>query len=151
MELVSKIFETLEISRLALVQFGVVIFLAFLLTILLIRPLLRLFAERDNLTMKPLKEARSLLDEADEKSHRYDEELLKTGHEALARKRAAAEEVSRSERRRIEAAAEESNKKLEEIKRGIRAEKEAVAASLKSEVAQLSMRIAEKVLGREVA
>ena len=43
MELVSKIFETLEISQLALLQLGLVVVLAFLLSTLLIRPILRTF------------------------------------------------------------------------------------------------------------
>jgi len=151
MELVGKILETLEISQLALVQLGIVIVLAFLLSAFLIRPLLRTFEERDNLTVKPLDESRSLIAEAEEKSRRYDEELHKNYLEAMVRKRAAMEETSRAERKRIEAAVEESNKKLEEIKSGILAEKEAVAASLRAEVAQLSRQIAEKVLGRQVA
>jgi len=40
MELVSKIFETLEISQLALLQLGLVVALAFLLSTLLIKPIL---------------------------------------------------------------------------------------------------------------
>ena len=151
MELVGKIFETLEINQIALVQLGIVIVLAFLLSAFLIRPLLRTFEERDNLTVKPLEASRRLIAEAQEKSSRYDEELQKGYMEATARKRVATEEASRVERKRIEAAAEESNKKLEEIKSGILAEKEAVSASLRAEVAQLSRQIAEKVLGRQVA
>jgi F0F1-type ATP synthase membrane subunit b/b' len=92
-----------------------------------------------------------MIAEAQEKSSWYDEELRKCYLEMTARKRAAAEEASRTERKRIEAAAEESNKKLEEIKSGILAEKEAAAASLRAEMAQLSRQIAEKVLGRQVA
>ena len=151
MELVGKIFETLEISQLALVQLGIVIVLAFLLSAILIRPLLRMFEERDNLTVKPLEESRLMIAETQEKSRRYDEELNKSYMEALARKRASMEEVSRSEKKRIEEEAAESGKKLDDIKNGILAEKKAVSASLRAEVDQLSRQIAEKVLGRQVA
>ena len=151
MELVTKIFETLEITQLALVQMGIVIALAFALAVLLVRPLLDTFDERDNLTVKPMEESRRMLAEAHEKARFYEEELQRVFHEAVAKKRAAAEEVSRAEKKRIETTAEESNKKLEEIKSGILAEKEAAAASLRAEITWLSRQIAEKVLGRQVA
>ena len=151
MELVGKIFETLEIDQLALLQLCLVIALAFILSAILIRPILRTFEERDNLSVKPLEESRRLLAEAEDKSRRYDEALRKSSMDALVRKRAAMEETSRGERKRIEAAVEESNGKIEEMKGRIRVEKEAVASSLRSEVALLSRQIAEKVLGRQVA
>ncbi|HEX8043156.1 hypothetical protein, partial [Candidatus Deferrimicrobium sp.] len=65
MELVSKIFETLEISQLALLQLGLVVVLALLLSTLLIKPILRTFEERENLSVKPIEESRRLLSEAD--------------------------------------------------------------------------------------
>jgi F0F1-type ATP synthase membrane subunit b/b' len=151
MELVGKIFETLEIDQLALLQLCLVIVLAFILSAILIRPILRTFEERENLSVKPLEESRRLLAEAEEKSRRYDEAFRKGSLEALARKRASMEEASRAERKRIEAAVEESNRKIEELKGKIAAEKDAAASSLRAEVSQLSRQIAEKVLGRKVA
>ncbi len=151
MELVGKIFETLEIDQLALIQLCLVIVLAFILSAILIRPILRTFEERDNLSVKPLEESRRLLAEAEERSRRYDESFRKSSMDALVRKRAAMEETSRAERKRVEAAVEESNRKIEEMKGRISAEKETVASSLRSEVTLLSRQIAEKVLGRRVA
>ena len=72
MELVSKIFETLEISQLALLQMGLVVVLVFLLSTLLIKPLLRTFEERENLSVKPIEDSRRLLSEAEEKSRKSD-------------------------------------------------------------------------------
>lgn len=151
MELVSKIFETLEISRLALLQLGLVVVLAFLLSTLLIRPILRTFEERENLSVKPIEESRRLLSEADEKARAYDEALRKGAAEALARKRRVMEETSRAGRRQVEAVIEETNLKVEELKGRIAAEKESSAAFLRDQVAQLSTEIARKVLGRPVA
>jgi len=151
MELVGKIFETLEIDQLALLQLCLVIVLAFILSAILIRPILRTFEERDNLSVKPLEESRRLLAEAEEKSRRYDEAFRKGSLEALVRKRAAMEEASRGERKRVEGAVEESNRKIDEMKGKIAAEKESAASSLRAEVSQLSRQIAEKVLGRKVA
>jgi len=151
MELVGKIFETLEINQLALLQLGLVIVLAFLLSALLIRPILRTFEERENLSVKPFGDSRRLLAEAEEKSRLYDESLRKSSMEALARKRGLMEENVRAERKRVEAAVEESTQKIEEIKGRILTEKEAAASSLRAEVAALSREIAEKVLGRRVA
>ena len=151
MELVSKIFETLDISQLALLQLGLVIVLVFLLSTLLIRPILRTFEERENLSVKPLEESRRLLFEADEKARGYDEALRKGAAEALARKRRVMEETSRAGRRQVEAVIEETNLKVEELKGRIAAEKESSAAFLRDQVSQLSTEIARKVLGRPVA
>jgi F-type H+-transporting ATPase subunit b len=151
MELVSKIFETLEISQLALLQLGVVVVLAFLLSTLLIRPVLRTFEERENLSVKPVEESRRILFEADEKARAYDEALRKGAAEALARKRRIVEENSRAGRKEIEAVVEETNRKVEELKGRIAVEKESAAALLRGQVSQLSAEIARKVLGRAVA
>ena len=151
MELVSKIFETLEISQLALLQLGLVVVLAFLLSTLLIRPILRTFEERENLSVKPIEESRRILFEADEKARGYDEALRKGAVEALARKRRVMEETSRAGRRQVEAVIEETNLKVEELKGRISAEKESAAAFLRDQVSQLSTEIARKVLGRSVA
>jgi F-type H+-transporting ATPase subunit b len=151
MELVSKIFETLEISQLALLQLGLVIALAFLLSTLLIRPILRTFEERENLSVKPVEESHRLLSEADEKARNYDEALRKGAAEALARKRRVMEEASRAERMQVDAVVEETNRKVEDLKGRVAAEKDAAAALLRAEVSKLSAEIARKVLGRQVA
>ena len=151
MELVSKIFETLEISQLALLQLGLVIVLAFLLSTLLIRPILRTFEERENLSVKPIEESRRILFEADEKARGYDEALRKGAAEALARKRRVMEETSRAGRKQVDAVVEETNLKVEELKGRISVEKESAAAFLRDQVSQLSAEIARKVLGRPVA
>ena len=151
MELVSKIFETLEISQLALLQLGLVVVLALLLSTLLIKPILRTFEERENLSVKPIEESRRLLSEADEKARGYDEALRKGAAEALARKRQVMEESSRAGRRQVEAVVEETNRKVDELKVRIAAEKESAATLLRAQVSQLSMEIARKVLGRPVA
>ena len=151
MELVTKIFETLEISQLALLQLGLVVALAFLLSTLLIKPILRTFEERENLSVKPIEESRRLLSEADEKAKGYDEALRKGAAEALARKRRVMEEASRAGRREIEAVVEETNLNVEKLKGRVAAEKESAAALLRSQVSFLSTEIARKVLGRPVA
>ena len=151
MELVSKIFETLEINQVALLQLGLVIVLAFLLSSLLIKPILRTFDERENLSVKPVEESRRLLAEAEEKARQYDESLRRSAIDSLARKRRVMEEASRAERKRVEAMAGETNQKLDALKGQIAAEKEAASAILRAEVSKLSVAIAEKVLGRRVA
>ena len=151
MELMSKIFETLDISQIALLQLCLVIVLAFLLSTLLIRPILRTFEERENLSVKPVEESRRILSEAGEKSRGYEEALRKGAAEALARKRRVMEETSRAGRGQVEAVIEETNLKVEELKGRISAEKESAAAYLRDQVSQLSTEIARKVLGRPVA
>ena len=151
MELVSKIFETLDISQLALLQLGLVIALALLLSTLLIRPILRTFEERENLSVKPIEESRRIQFEADEKAREYDESLRKGAVEALARKRRVMDETSRAGRRQVEAVVEETNLRVEELKGRISAEKESAAVLLRAQVSLLSSEIARTVLGRPVA
>ncbi len=151
MELVGKIFETLEINQLTLLQLVMVIVLALLLSRLLIQPILRTFDERDNLSRKPVEESRRLLAEAEEKARRYDEALRKGAVEALARKRAAVEDASRAERKRVDVVVEEADRHVEELKGKIAAEKTAASDLLRGQVSALSREIAEKVLGRRVA
>jgi F-type H+-transporting ATPase subunit b len=151
MELVAKIFETLEINQLALVQFALVVVLAFVLSATLIKPILAVFQERDNRTVKPVDEAKKMLASAESANANYIETLRKTSVEALARKRRAMDEAGKAERKTLEGVLEESNKKIEAMKAGIAAEKEAASRQLRSDVARLSVEIAEKVLGRQMA
>lgn len=151
MELVLKIFETLGITPLAVLQMGITVVLAFLLSATLIRPVLRVFQERENRSTKPMEESRTLLAGAEEKSREYEEALRRATSESIARKRAKIEEASREERKKIEAAIEESSGKVEEMKSRIASEKAAASQTLRGEVSRLSTGIAEKVLGRSLA
>ncbi|GAB4369166.1 MAG: ATP synthase F0 subunit B [Deltaproteobacteria bacterium] len=151
MELVLKIFETLDITPLAVLQMGITVVLAFILSATLVRPVLRIFEERENRSTKPMEESRSLLAQAEEKSREYEEALRKATAESLARKRAKIETAARDERKKIEAAIEESNRKVEEMKVQIAAEQAAASKTLRDEVSRLSAGIAEKVLGRSLA
>jgi F-type H+-transporting ATPase subunit b len=151
MELVAKIFETLEINQMALVQFGLVVVLAFVLSATLIKPLLAVFKERDNLTVKPVDDAKKMLVAAESANAGYVDALRKTSVEALARKRRTMDEAAKAERKSLEGVLEESNKKIDAMKAGIAAEKETAARALRSDVARLSVEIAEKVLGRQMA
>jgi len=151
MELVLKIFETLGITPLAVLQMGITVVLAVILSATLVRPILRIFEERENRSTKPMEESRTLLARAEEKSREYEETLRKATAESIARKRGTIEAASREERRKIEAAIEESNRKIEEMKAGIAAEQASASKTLREEVTRLSAGIAEKVLGRSLA
>jgi F-type H+-transporting ATPase subunit b len=151
MELVLKIFQTLDITLLAVLQMGLVVFLAFVLSVTLIRPVLATFQARETLSVRPLEEAKQLIADTDAKTREYDESRRKAAAEILARKRAQLEEASRAERKRIEGVMEETSRQIEKMKGQILAEKEDAARVLRSEVSRLSQEIAGKVLGRRVA
>jgi F-type H+-transporting ATPase subunit b len=151
MELVLKIFDTLGITPLAVLQMALTVALAVILSVTLIRPVLRVFEERETRSARPLEESRALLSDAEAKARQYEEALRKASSESLARKRGRIEEVARAERREIEAALEEGNRRIEEVKGRIAAEKGEASRALREEVARLSSWIAEKVLGRSVA
>ena len=151
MELVLKIFETLDITMLAVLQMGLVVLLAIILSVTLVRPVLATFQERENLSVKPLEEAKRLVAEVDAMTRQYEESQRKALAEALARKRGRMEESSRAERKGIESVMEETNRQIDTMRKQIASEKETAAQALRSEVSRLSQEIAEKVLGRSVA
>jgi F-type H+-transporting ATPase subunit b len=151
MELVLKIFQTLDITLLAVLQMGLVVFLTFVLSVTLIRPVLATFQERESLSVRPLEEAKQLIADFDAKTREYDESRRKAVAETVARKRARLEEASRVERKRIEGVMEETSRQIDKMKGQILAEKEDAARVLRAEVSRLSQEIAGKVLGRRVA
>jgi F-type H+-transporting ATPase subunit b len=151
MELVLKIFQTLDITLLAVLQMGLVVFLTFVLSVTLIRPVLATFEERESLSVRPLEEAKQLIADFDAKTREYDESRRKAVAETVARKRARLEEASRVERKRIEGVMEETSRQIEKMKGQILAEKEDAARVLRAEVSRLSQEIAGKVLGRRVS
>jgi len=151
MELVLKIFETLDITPLAVLQMGITVVLAVILSATLVRPILRIFEERENRSTKPMEESRTLLARTEEKTREYEETLRKATAESIARKRGTIDAASREERRKIDSAIEESNRKIEEMKTRIAAEQASASKTIREEVARLSAGIAEKVLGRNLA
>lgn len=151
MELVLRIFETLDITPFAVLQMGLVVALAVILSVTLVRPVLATFQERENQAVKPLEESKRLLAGADARTREYEDSRRKAAAEALAWKRARMEEASRAERKGIETVIEETNRQIDTMKRQIAAEKDAAAGMLRAEVSRLSVEIAEKVLGRRMA
>ncbi len=151
MELVLKIFETLDITLIAVLQMALVVVLAFILSQTLIRPILATFQERENLSVKPLEEAKRLIADTDAKARQYEDSRRKAAAEALARKRARMEEASRTERKGIESVLEETNRKIDTMRGQIAGERERAARGLRDELSLLSREIAEKVLGRRIA
>ena len=150
MELVGKIFETLGISQLALLQMVLVVALVSILSVTMVKPILSTFQERRNRSVKPVEESKAILEEAEALTARYEESLRKAAVEALAAKRKKMEEAGRLERKRVEAVLEESNRHVEDMKSRIASEKSDAAKSLRAEVSRLSVEIAGKVLGRPV-
>ncbi|HEY7585885.1 MAG TPA: ATP synthase F0 subunit B [Candidatus Deferrimicrobiaceae bacterium] len=150
MELVGKIFETLGISQLALLQMVLVVALVSILSVTMVRPILSTFQERRNRSVKPVEESKAILEEAEALTARYEESLRKAAVEALAAKRKKMEEAGRLERKRVEAVLEESNRHVEDMKIRIVSEKNDAAKELRADVSRLSVEIAGKVLGRAV-
>lgn len=151
MELVLKIFQTLDITLLAVLQMGVLVFLTLVLSVTLIRPVLATFQERENLSVGPLEEAKQLIADVDARTREYDESRRKAVAEVVARKRARLDEASRAERKRIEGVMEETGHQIDKMKGQILAEKEDAARVLRAEVSRLSQEIAGKVLGRRLS
>lgn len=151
MELVLKILETLNITPLAILQMALLVILAGILSATLIGPILATFQERDNLSVKPVEEARRLAEEAEAKVREYDESLREASAEARVRKRTRTEKAARAERSKIEAVADEADREIEALRERIGAEKAQAGRALHADVSRFSREIAAKVLGRRLA
>ncbi|MGE5700269.1 MAG: hypothetical protein ACM31N_09450, partial [Deltaproteobacteria bacterium] len=136
MELVGKIFETLGISQLALLQMVLVVALVSILSVTMVRPILSTFQERRNRSVKPVEESKAILEEAEALTARYEESLRKAAVEAQAAKRKKMEEAGRLERKRVEAVLEESNRHVEDMKIRIVSEKNDAAKELRADVSR---------------
>lgn len=151
MGLVLKILETLNITPLAILQMALLVILAGILSATLIRPILATFQEREDLSVKPVEEARRLAEEAEAKVQEYDESLREASAEARVRKRTRMEDAARVERLRIEAVADEADREIDSLRERIGAEKGEAARALHADVSRFSREIAAKVLGRRLA
>jgi F-type H+-transporting ATPase subunit b len=134
-----------------LFQLVVFIILMAIVAKLAIRPVLEMMKKRQNHIDQQLDDA--------EKNQKEAKDLLEKQREELKKTREEAHLIIESEKKRAEAQAQEimsqakvrADRMLEEAREEINTEKEKAIASLRDEVAQLSMMLASKVLEREVS
>jgi len=139
--------------HLGTIIFQLVVFLVLMLVVakFAIRPVLDMMKKRQDHIDSQLSEA--------EQNQKETRELLAKQQEELKKTREEAHLIIESEKKRAEAQAQEiinqaklrADRLIEEAKEEINNEKAKAIASLRDEVAELSMMLASKVLEREVS
>jgi F-type H+-transporting ATPase subunit b len=138
---------TLDFDNTVVLQMGIFVLLMFLLEPLLFRPVLRIFALREERTEGARAKARALEERAGELLKRYEKELERVHRVAATERERLRQETTALEAQILHAAREATEKILEEGRRRIEGEVNRIRFDLGRESEQLSRRIVEKTLG----
>jgi len=117
---------------------------------LLFQPMLRLFEERERRIDGAKKDARQMYADADAKMAKYEEELLTVKRQAGEERDKLRAEGVRREQAILSKVRTETNATLEEGKKKIGQEADALRKELSVTAQTLAREIASRVLGREV-
>jgi len=132
-------------------QMGIFVVLMFLLEPLLFRPVLRIFALREERTEGARARARSLEERAGELLKRYEKELERVHRVAATERERLRQETTALEAEILHDARAATTKILEEGRRRIEGEVNRIRFDLGRESEQISLRIVEKALGGEAS
>jgi F-type H+-transporting ATPase subunit b len=128
---------------------GIFVLLMFLLEPLLFKPVLRIFALREERTEGARAKARALEERAGELLKRYEKELEKVHRVAATERERLRQETTALETQILNEARDATTKILEDGRRSIETEVNRIRFDLGRESEQLSRRIVEKALGAE--
>jgi F-type H+-transporting ATPase subunit b len=140
---------TLDFDNSLVVQIFIFILLMFLLEPLLFKPVLRVFALREERTVGAKAQARELDERAGELYQRYQRELERVNRVAAEERDRVRAETSKLEAQILREARETSVRIVEDGRRQIAAEIGRVRFELGRESERLSQDIMQRVLGRE--
>ena len=142
---------TLDFDYTVVFQMGIFILLMFLLEPLLFRPVLRIFALREQRTEGVKAQARALEERAGELLKRYETELERVHRAAATEREKLRQETTALEAKILHEARESSERLLDDGRRRIESEVNRIRFDLGRESEQISRSIAAKALGGEVA
>lgn len=141
----------IDIDFTILIQLGIFLILFVALRSLLFKPYLQLFEERERLVAGMKAEAAALEKDFLEKSATFDAAV----REATAKAAAAMEKIKgegqTAQRDILGRARTEAAHRVENAVKDLRAESEAVRATMEKDIGSIAFQIAEKVLGRKIA
>jgi len=142
---------TLDFDYTVVFQMGIFVLLMFLLEPLLFRPVLRIFALREQRTEGVKAQARALEERAGELLKRYETELERVHRAAATEREKLRQETTALEAKILHEARESSERLLDDGRRRIESEVNRIRFDLGRESEQISRSIAAKALGGEVA
>lgn len=138
---------TLDFDYTVVFQMGIFVFLMLLLEPLLFRPVLRIFALREERTEGVRAQARELEERAGQLLKRYEKELERVHRAAATERERLRQETATLEATILHEARESTTKILEEGRRRIESEVNRIRFDLGRESEQLSHNIVQKTLG----
>ena len=142
---------TLDWDYTVLFQMGIFVLLMFLLEPLLFRPVLRIFALREERTEGVRAQARALEERAGELLKRYEKELEQVHRAAAAERERIRQETTALETQILNEARDATAKILDDGRRRIESEVNRIRFDLGRESEQISRSIVQKALGGESA
>jgi F-type H+-transporting ATPase subunit b len=140
---------TLDFDYTVVFQMGIFVFLMLLLEPLLFRPVLRIFALREERTEGVRAQARALEERAGELLKRYEKELERVHRAAASERERLRQETAALEATILHEARESTTRILEDGRRRIEVEVNRIRFDLGRESEQLSRNIVQKTLGGE--
>ncbi|HVR20751.1 MAG TPA: ATP synthase F0 subunit B [Polyangiaceae bacterium] len=142
---------TLDFDYTVVFQMGIFVLLMFLLEPLLFRPVLRIFALREERTEGVVAQARDLEERAGELLTRYEKELERVHRAAAVERERIRQETTALETKILHEAREATTKILEDGRRRIETEVTRIRFDLGRESEQIAGSIVQKTLGGETA
>jgi F-type H+-transporting ATPase subunit b len=142
---------TLDFDYTVVFQMGIFVLLMFLLEPLLFRPVLRIFALREERTEGVVAHARDLEERAGELLTRYEKELERVHRAAASERERIRQETTALEAKILREAREATTKILEDGRRRIESEVTRIRFDLGRESEQIAGSIVKKALGGETA
>ena len=142
---------SLDFDNTVVFQMGIFVLLMFLLEPLLFRPVLRIFALREERTEGARAKARALDDRAGELLKRYENELERVHRVAASERERLRQETAKLEAEILSEAREATARIVDEGRRRIESEVSRVRFDLGREAEQLSRGIVEKALRGEAS
>ena len=138
---------TLDFDFTVVFQMGIFVLLMFLLEPLLFRPVLRIFALREERTEGVVAQARGLEERAGELLKRYEKELERVHRAAASERERIRQETTALETKILHEAREATTKILEDGRRRIEGEVARIRFDLGRESEQIAGSIVHKALG----
>jgi len=142
---------TLDFDYTVVFQMGIFVLLMFLLEPLLFRPVLKIFALREERTEGVVAQARDLEERAGELLKRYEKELELVHRAAASERERLRQETTALEAKILHEAREATTKILEDGRRRIESEVTRIRFDLGRESEHIAGSIVQKTLGGETA
>ena len=141
----------ISLDRTILVQMANFIILVLVLNHLLYKPLLKILDERKEKIDGTLKEAEQMMEEAEHKLEEYNNRIRQARQQAQQIVAEGRLKASEEQKRILASVRKEAEERLEKLQQELDAQKKSARDVLRRQAEVLSIKIAERVLGRSLS